>query len=882
MEALYNEEKKDEQLTPTFGEQSVPNNQNIVPTQQRINGGNLVIGEGNNVLKADDNGLYLGNKLFANAPFRVDPQGNVVANSLTLVGGSVSYGKTSFTDSTNAGYYLSSGGWYVGAAADATYLKYTLGTGTFDFSGTHSGGSVGGQSVTNVALVSTSTADSVPTGLSCSSTTANVASDGSVSSSVVLTWTAIATSTFDHYLIRYKKASYTYYTYIPSNVNTITIEGLTPNVSYNFGVASVNRYGSVSSYSVDISQTTATSTTAPATVTSTSATGGIQYVILEWTHNTDTDLASYNIYRNTANDSSTATLIGNSRTNYFVDGGRTGGTVYYYWVKAVNTSGLVSTSFSTVQSATPRNVESADVVSVAANKILVDGVVYLSNWRHSSDLTKIDGGDIYANSITTTQLNFTPVQSTDVIAKINASAEGITIDADNLSINAATTFSAGYDPTSKVAALAGSYNSASSGARVRIFPDANTGLQIIDDAAGDVFKALVGGTDVGDVIVGNYAGGQGLKYDKSANTTTFAGQLSAASGTLGAISIGANAWNVDSSGNMWWGSTGGGFSGAFNGIDSNGATTLESLNTHAHLGLKYSFTAGENLTATNAVRLGYDTTIEHTYLSNTNETSWFQIANETGNTINTKYMAQAVRFTSAETIKKINLKFLLSPQATTGRYPSMTVTIQADNSGSPSGSALATSGLVCQTIYDGTTGEVEVFTLTSPYTVTANTTYWIVLELQEDGGNPGHYPSNCGDAQAGNEQLYIRYDNTYNYSSTYVMKYKNTDADSWTDGGVLRNLYFSVIIAEKVGSLYKADATTQAITDHYLGFIESTVTAGTTGNMKIATQGIYNRGSLTAGSVYYLSDTAGAIGTSAGTISKKLGIALSTTNLYLY
>jgi len=118
----------------------------------------------------------------------------------------------------------------------------------------------------------TSTADIVPTGLTCSSTTANVASDGSVSSSVVLTWDAIATTTFDHYVIRYKKASYTYYTYLNANTNTITIEGLTPSVSYNFGVASVNKYGSVSAYSADITQTTATSTTAPATVSSTSAT----------------------------------------------------------------------------------------------------------------------------------------------------------------------------------------------------------------------------------------------------------------------------------------------------------------------------------------------------------------------------------------------------------------------------------------------------------------------------------------------------------------------------------------------------------------------------------------------------------------------------------
>ncbi len=41
----------------------------------------------------------------------------------------------------------------------------------------------------------------------------------------------------------------------------------------------------------------------------------------------------------------------------------------------------------------------------------------------------------------------------------------------------------------------------------------------------------------------------------TAGSATFAGILSAASGTLGAITVGADAWHVDSSGNMWWGSS---------------------------------------------------------------------------------------------------------------------------------------------------------------------------------------------------------------------------------------------------------------------------------------------------------------------------------------
>jgi len=70
----------------------------------------------------------------------------------------------------------------------------------------------------------------------------------------------------------------------------------------------------------------------------------------------------------------------------------------------------------------------------------------------NANVTTISGGKITANTITVTQLNFTPVKSTDVIARINASAEGIKIDADNIYISGLTTFQAGYNPTGKIAA----------------------------------------------------------------------------------------------------------------------------------------------------------------------------------------------------------------------------------------------------------------------------------------------------------------------------------------------------------------------------------------------------------------------------------------------
>lgn len=162
-------------------------------------------------------------------------------------------------------------------------------------------------------------------------------------------------------------------------------------------------------------------------------------------------------------------------------------------------------------------------------------------------------------NLTISQLNFVPLESAggagDVVATINASTEGITISAGKISISGSTVFSAGYDPTSKVDEVGGNYASAASGARVLIFPDSTTGIQVIDNAANDVFKVIVGGTNVGDVYVGNYAGSEGIFYDKSANTTTIKGSFTAGDITGATIAIGSadTIFKTDINGNSHWG-----------------------------------------------------------------------------------------------------------------------------------------------------------------------------------------------------------------------------------------------------------------------------------------------------------------------------------------
>lgn len=96
------------------------------------------------------------------------------------------------------------------------------------------------------------------------------------------------------------------------------------------------------------------------------------------------------------------------------------------------------------------NASAASFTLNVATQIVADNLI-----ANSIDASKIVAGSITAtqiasSTITTTQLNFTPVQSTNVLASINASTEGITINGSKIAINGTTTFSSGYDPTTKL------------------------------------------------------------------------------------------------------------------------------------------------------------------------------------------------------------------------------------------------------------------------------------------------------------------------------------------------------------------------------------------------------------------------------------------------
>lgn len=121
----------------------------------------------------------------------------------------------------------------------------------------------------------------------------------------------------------------------------------------------------------------------------------------------------------------------------------------------------------------------------------------------------------------------------------------------------------------KMTAVGATLKTSAANARVEIFPDSNTGLIAYDDLGSTIFKVVTGGTDVGDVVIGNYAGGQGAKWDKSAGTFTVLGSLAVNSvdvGDAGFLKGGATGYSV---GSGFWAGKDGSYHKFFIGDSSN-------------------------------------------------------------------------------------------------------------------------------------------------------------------------------------------------------------------------------------------------------------------------------------------------------------------------
>jgi hypothetical protein len=169
--------------------------------------------------------------------------------------------------------------------------------------------------------------------------------------------------------------------------------------------------------------------------------------------------------------------------------------------------------------------------------------------------SKILAGTITANeiaggTITTAKLNFTPVQNTNVVASINASAEGIQISGARISISGSTTFSAGYDPTGKITsggAAADVNANATTISGGKITANSITAAQI---TAGTITTSLLNFTPVQNtnVIASINASGEGIQITGSRIAINGSTTFSAGYDPTGKIPVGGATADVNAYG----------------------------------------------------------------------------------------------------------------------------------------------------------------------------------------------------------------------------------------------------------------------------------------------------------------------------------------------
>ena len=112
-------------------------------------------------------------------------------------------------------------------------------------------------------------------------------------------------------------------------------------------------------------------------------------------------------------------------------------------------------------------------------------------------------------------LRATQTDVNTLTGRVSTAESNISVNAGNISLKVSknSVINEINISTETIAIKGRTVISAETGARVLFYPSSEIGLQVIDDSGNDVLKAMVGGTNVGDVIIGSSS--KYVKWDKS-------------------------------------------------------------------------------------------------------------------------------------------------------------------------------------------------------------------------------------------------------------------------------------------------------------------------------------------------------------------------------
>ncbi|MCP4341372.1 MAG: hypothetical protein GY799_21455 [Desulfobulbaceae bacterium] len=291
-------------------------------------------------------------------------------------------------------------------------------------------------SSTVVSIDTSETPLSVPGGLALT-TTSDITTDGTNVVSLVATWnnTSESSDFWSHYDLILEEMT-------PGNTSMVSTSERTyrweviPNTLYGVTIRAVDTARNWTAWTTQVTINSSKDTTAPSAPTSVTAGGTWTNILITWSHGSEYDLSHFEVYRNTTNSSSTASVIGSSVRTFqstfgsYVDAPSTSDT-YYYWVKAVDRSGNAS-AFSSVTSGSAKgvDVEAGSITTVE----LADGAVTevkISDLAVSTGklaALAVEADKLAANAVTETKISDLAV-STGKLAELAVAADKIAANA---------------------------------------------------------------------------------------------------------------------------------------------------------------------------------------------------------------------------------------------------------------------------------------------------------------------------------------------------------------------------------------------------------------------------------------------------------------------
>ena len=214
-----------------------------------------------------------------------------------------------------------------------------------------------------------------------------IRADGGVVSNAVIEWNASDDAFVDKYVLRWRKTASTDVQSVFALGTYYVIPDVETGVSYTIDIAAMNALGVLSPRTEKVVTFTA-DVTAPSAPTPISATGGFQQITVRWTNPSQKDLKEVEVYANTSNTTSGASIVGKISGDTFVHSVPVQNTTRYYFLKAVdftgNTSGF-STGFSGTTLADPQN--GTNGTNGDTGDTIVTGRVYYQILQASSPST---------------------------------------------------------------------------------------------------------------------------------------------------------------------------------------------------------------------------------------------------------------------------------------------------------------------------------------------------------------------------------------------------------------------------------------------------------------------------------------------------------------